>query len=56
MLVLGEQKEAVVLIAYSAKEVTYYDPAKGKRIRQEKDTVEKQFFNGKSYYFCFLPE
>lgn len=56
VLVLGEQKEAVVLIAYSAKEVTYYDPAKGKRIRQEKDTVEKQFFNGKSYYFCFLPE
>lgn len=56
VLVLSEQKEAVVLIAYSAKEVTYYDPAKGKRIRQEKDTVEKQFFNGKSYYFCFLPE
>lgn len=52
----GEEKKAVVLVGYTARDVIYYDPEKGRRMTLEKGAAQKLFGGGTGFYFSFLPE
>lgn len=56
VLALAGGKDAVVIVEYTAKDVVYYDPVKGRRVTMEKEAAQKLFSEGKGYYFSFLPD
>lgn len=56
VLTLLSGTDAVVIVGYTAKDVIYYDPVKGRRITMEKEAAQKLFSEGKGYYFSFYPE
>lgn len=51
---MKDSGEAVVIIGYSAGEVTYFDPAKGRKITEEKLMAERSFEDGGKIYISYL--
>ena len=54
VLAMKESGEAVVITSYNAREIVYYDPAKGRNITVSLETAEALFENGGSIYISFL--
>lgn len=54
VLAMKASGDAVVITAYTSGEVTYYDPAKGRNITQEREKAEALFREGGSIYISYL--
>lgn len=54
VLAMKASGDAVVLTAYTSEEVTYYDPARGRNITQEREKAEALFQEGGSIYISYL--
>ena len=54
VLAMKENGNAVVLTAYNSREVTYYDPEKGRAVTVEKSKAETTFEEGGNLFISFL--
>jgi len=53
VLAMKEKENAVVILAYDAGQVTYYDPEKGRNVSMEKDKAEEMFSEAGRLYIGF---
>lgn len=54
VLALKESGEAVVITSYNAREVVYYDPAKGRNMTMSIEKAETLFLDGGNIFISFL--
>lgn len=54
VLAMKESGEAVVITSYTAREVAYYDPAKGRQVTASLETAETLFEEGGRIFISFL--
>lgn len=54
VLAIKESGEAVVITSYNAREVVYYDPARGRNVTSEKGAAEMLFHAGGGIFISFL--
>lgn len=54
VLAMKDAENAVVITAYDAGQVTYYDPARGRSVSMDKDKAEEMFSEAGRLYIGFL--
>ena len=54
VLAMKPSGDAVVITSYTAREVTYYDPARGHTVTSDKAAAEALFSEGGDIYISFL--
>ncbi|MCH5274014.1 MAG: hypothetical protein J1E35_10100 [Lachnospiraceae bacterium] len=54
VLAMKEPGGAVVITSYNAREIVYYDPARGRSVTVEKDAAEALFETGGGIFISFL--
>lgn len=54
VLTLKDSGDAVVITAYTSKDITYYDPARGRYVTTDKEKAETLFTEGGKIYIGFL--
>ena len=54
VLTLKDSGDAVVITAYTSKDITYYDPGRGRYVTTDKEKAETLFTEGGKIYIGFL--